>query len=1268
MDALKGPVIGHGALVCSPCQTRFALCGLGSFKMRGRHRIPYQQKTSIAKISKVYVVSTLARNSVIFAEHSRHVATRRRNSLRPKILETLKKPTIANNNEISDDSEPNIEDAAGRELAAKDEYDAISMVDFGNQEPNIGEIIALDVAAEEEYNNNSKVEIENLEPDLNKSCIDDNSIVETGNSEPNVNEFQSFTDDNTEVDIGSLESNVNEAQNFTDEKSKLDIDSQKLNANEVESFTDIEKDTSQNDTVQVQEVNTGGGDSSIIAQGAKMWDSWKNWHAQYHKDIRVWGVGRAPIFVVDLSDGGEVHKVSINENEISNRCGARPFLADYPDDATISHFNAKVAQAKLLARDIEIGAYKPPRNSTIFEFVNPAKNGFEKWGVLGSVFCRASSVIGPAPPLLKISLVGLVIISGSCFVWAAQRYMFHKAQSMGETIDKEKQKVKINEMNSEMEKEKEDSRVSALNLPNAKATNEQAEVRRAVLTTKSSIKGKPPMDEAEFQEKVLEIQAMARQARMIEHQSSQVPSDQHGNDHSSNFSTIGENTGDRRQQEGYLSNLSIGGRNGNDSRYPNASESNAVSTDTKITISQEVNEHSQKFTPLSGQVIFNNPSHANGGNSSIPPTENQQNEREVNINEQLEFDVFQDGQNPTGGAAESARKEAMHGGQERKPFDQKDGAHSKRVAGFSSKVLRRVKPRLTTSPKEARRVSASKHGKTADSRSDEKESALKGTDRRLLVDDHDEKQKVMVKDFNVTLNPRKKVSITVDSLVANKNTALNKKVSSKRSTVVDKYERLRPSVRKTENESEAKVAAGKALENMSYPNSQTPLESAVDKVKMDHKNESGAGLQIEPQNVAHDGNNALAQEAEEFEWMRDEVLQKIVFKVQANEKAEREPLYGLVSEEELLFFRGLERKFEREGESVKEWITEKVKNLKYGKDGAGPDDLPEDFIARLNNSNKTSRSSIPDKYDEDHKKLISEKMGIDSSTVPKAECLSVNAKPISASASSTIPSINSSSGAIDAAAVSSKSVISSSGKSSQIENHSERDSSSTKNGSCDFHEKYNKETEPEMTALLRNTEQSMERWTTKGEVEEASKFLSEHSKGKLEHYERIKSKLKKESEMSRREAKLNEDSESKREVQDHLWWLDLSYVLCIGLYRNYEGDVLRGLYTLEMAPDLELASKPCHTIAFQDRGDATNFCYILQSHFKELENSSAHVIPRSAKEFYEEAKLRAFKVTVIKKGQLQLYVGQPLKEVERRIVEIGSTIYYDRNLEDHVIP
>ncbi|KAL3505731.1 hypothetical protein ACH5RR_031113 [Cinchona calisaya] len=107
------------------------------------------------------------------------------------------------------------------------------------------------------------------------------------------------------------------------------------------------------------------------------------------------------------------------------------------------------------------------------------------------------------------------------------------------------------------------------------------------------------------------------------------------------------------------------------------------------------------------------------------------------------------------------------------------------------------------------------------------------------------------------------------------------------------------------------------------------------------------------------------------------------------------------------------------------------------------------------------------------------------------------------------------------------------------------------------------------------------------------------------------------------------------------WWLNLPYVLVILMRRGVD-DV--GPFTLRS--NSYGKSNLSHTVAFEDRGDATNFCYLLQSSFEDLEDFSAEIVPLSIKELKEAVESLTLKVIVVKKGQLKLYAGQPLPEVE----------------------
>ncbi|KAA8548940.1 hypothetical protein F0562_000624 [Nyssa sinensis] len=128
--------------------------------------------------------------------------------------------------------------------------------------------------------------------------------------------------------------------------------------------------------------------------------------------------------------------------------------------------------------------------------------------------------------------------------------------------------------------------------------------------------------------------------------------------------------------------------------------------------------------------------------------------------------------------------------------------------------------------------------------------------------------------------------------------------------------------------------------------------------------------------------------------------------------------------------------------------------------------------------------------------------------------------------------------------------------------------------------------------------------------------------------------------------------DNKSDTKTDLWWLSLPYVLAILMRRGHEGEGPRGLFTLKINSHAKDDHDSSHTVAFEDRGDATNFCYLLQSFFEDLGDFNADIVPLSTKELDEEVKSNAMKVIVVRKGQLQLYAGQPLTDVEMALLSL----------------
>ncbi|XP_023006301.1 uncharacterized protein LOC111499077 [Cucurbita maxima] len=113
-----------------------------------------------------------------------------------------------------------------------------------------------------------------------------------------------------------------------------------------------------------------------------------------------------------------------------------------------------------------------------------------------------------------------------------------------------------------------------------------------------------------------------------------------------------------------------------------------------------------------------------------------------------------------------------------------------------------------------------------------------------------------------------------------------------------------------------------------------------------------------------------------------------------------------------------------------------------------------------------------------------------------------------------------------------------------------------------------------------------------------------------------------------------------------LWWMNLPYVLVIFMHRGSEDEEHGGLFTLRIpSKTRDIEEYTTYTVAFEHHVDANNFCYLLESFFEELDTFTTDVIPLPTKEL-EVIKSHTSKIIVVKKGQLQLYAGQPFSDVE----------------------
>ncbi|GAB2217467.1 hypothetical protein Drorol1_Dr00000659 [Drosera rotundifolia] len=394
-------------------------------------------------------------------------------------------------------------------------------------------------------------------------------------------------------------------------------------------------------------------------------------------------------------------------------------------------------------------------------------------------------------------------------------------------------------------------------------------------------------------------------------------------------------------------------------------------------------------------------------------------------------------------------------------------------------------------------------------------------------------------------------------------------------------------------------------------------------------------------------------QGDELEWMNDDELRKIVFKVRENELSGRDPFHLMEPEDKATFFKGLEKKVEIETQkmaTLHQFLHSNIENLDYGADGISVFDPPAKFVPRWKGPPMDEiveflnhESPLPQKPASLQKsnETAEQKNVSTSNKVPNA-----TTEPEKKATKRLKTNIQSSDGSVQP------------GK-----KHGKEYWEHTKKWTREFRDAYNAEQDPEAKAVMRDMGKDLDRWMTEKEIKAAGK-LAELLRGKsLELSEKSLGKLKKEVKIFGQAAVISKYREyGEEEEEDYLWWLDLPYVLCIELYTpaEEEDDMDVGFYSLEMATDLELEPKPKHVIAFENPADCKSLCIIIQTHMEMLGEGKAFVVAQPPKDVYRLAKEKGFGVTVIRKGQITLNVDQPLEEVDAMITEIGSKMYYDK--------
>lgn len=429
---------------------------------------------------------------------------------------------------------------------------------------------------------------------------------------------------------------------------------------------------------------------------------------------------------------------------------------------------------------------------------------------------------------------------------------------------------------------------------------------------------------------------------------------------------------------------------------------------------------------------------------------------------------------------------------------------------------------------------------------------------------------------------------------------------------------------------------------------------------------------------AHD-ELAKAEAEEEPDWMENEALREVVFKVRENEEAGREPFFGLDSDKEKLFMEGIFKRIKKEGDRTTKRMKDRRENVDYGLHGIGGDPL-EEHLPHQKDPNEVARSPMLDKAIEDKQKVVRDNMGIQQS---RSSSSLANLEYISSSSPSFFDHSDAKVSKEEVQPQKPKKILSRNSKKILSRNLKKKFSSSsgntvvvgsgqplrkeesfqnTKRWGKELQKRYDSERDPEMRALLKEIGSELDSWVTEKEVEDAWNLSQQLEQGQEEpvhqHYKSVQKKIQEQKQRFGLEAVLDKYKEYQPEPEDQLWWLDLRSVLCLMVIPKGEDG---GFYCLDMTLDLEESShrQDKHIIAFQDRKDALNFCSLLQLR-SESKFDHAEVRPFSPRQLYKIAKSEGFKVTVLREGQIRASVGQSLEEVEELILEIGRSVYWDQ--------
>lgn len=995
------------------------------------------------------------------------------------------------------------------------------------------------------------------------------------------------------------------------------------------------------DQNRVANVRVEKAKSKLLGESVLM-DKLEKWADQYKKDVENWGLGSYPIFTVYQDFSGNVKHVSVDEGEILRRSQVQPEeIEDFPE------VNYKILSAKRLAREMENGNNVIPKNSSVAKFVVQGK----ETGFVNTIKGFASQ-----PDLLpKLSGVGSRVLWVFVFMWAVKElFTFKNKETQYTEMEKEMMRRKIKSRKDKemlkgtvdviseaseppmlhVEMPKLDKEKLKNNIMKAKASADE------VLVGNSSFKA--TATSTDMTTKVQEIRDMARQARQIEGKIHSLG----GRGREMDDFIIGETSVEgvhKLSEEGTSS-----------SKHQNDVVRKTVDIDgTLRTPCMDVMENIYNSLPHkvvledgckleASNVMDSNDKKCNKQETEFSQSTVQPKDEEVS---QLPDTTVDD-------------------------------------SCMTKESFTNNKPLVIRSVKEARAYLSKKHDKQ-DVGSESRVQIMRDNmdDLRSATDIDSRSQESQLLEMNTAV-ARNSALVGISDLKPAVNAGEDSNQKDKESGIL-KNDHIKDSEVKHEvgdpqnsetsldhevNGVNTETNLSEKTENWLEENFDE-VETIIKKIRAGFRDNYVAAKERVDQPLDITEMEPLEDDGE-FDWMQNEHLRDIVFKVRDNELAGRDPFYLIDDKDKEAFFRGLEKKVDKENRQLSylhEWLHSNIENLDYGADGISLYDPPEKIIPRWKGPPVEKIPDFLNDFLEQRKKNSTSKM-----EPVKNEENGFTKKSVAASSDENVKDCVATRDSMKIYAKNKKNpktVVEGSDGSVKAGKKSGKEYwQHTKKWSQGFLESYNAEADPEVKSVMKDIGKDLDRWITEKEIEEAAELMNRIPDKNRSILDKKLNKVKREMELFGPQAVVSKYREYADErEEDYLWWLDLPYVLCIELYTIDDGEQRVGFYSLEMAKDLEVEPRPHHVIAFQDAGDCKSLCYIIQAHMDMLGNGQAFVVAQSPKDAFREAKANGFGVTVIKKGELKLNIDEPLEEVEEEITEIGSKMYHDMIMKEQSV-